>query len=877
MRLSPRHLTDLKKSGLSEETIDKAGIFSVPPADINLELGYNIPGLSSMYGLFYFKGFSRFKVFYENGNAEGKPKYLQRKGSGNRLYLPATLDREILKDTSKILSITEGEKKTLKAIQEGIPCIGLTGLWSWSDGTPEKNLLKDFDAIEWKGRNVNLVPDNDFRLPERAGDLERAVKMLAYRLIDRGANVSIVILPAGKVEPKGFDDYLCQHTVEDFMGLPLNPVITIDQQIKEATPENVNAVVREIDLVCRSISEKSAYLSILAKKLHIPRRDLKLDAHSAKRDRYAEVKAEAKVKLENGKHILSWDTGGISDLAGQLGPLLEATNRYYIRAGAVCEVNIKDNIPNIIMLRPAEMCSRFESFVTPIDEKGKVIRSTEQEAKLILCSEPLQKALPELHLVSPCAVLLEKNGNLFTITGYDRSSGIWASGKQPQAMSVETARDILNEILSDYKFVSPGDKARALAAIITPAIVFGKMISGRTPMATTEADDSQSGKGYFNKLVAAIYGQKVTTISQRKGGVGSMEEAISRALLSGAGFIALDNLRGKIDLPSLESLLTEDSYLCRVPYQGDLPIDPRRTNFMATSNRAEFTRDLSNRASIIRILKQPADYKFKSFPEGDLLDHVRGNQSSYLGAVFTIVKDWHAAGKLKNQEARHDFREWAATLDWICQNLLGTGPLMEGHQAAKERTANPALTWLRDVALLIINGGRAGKWLRAHEILDMLFDSEIEVPGLQPGESTEDEATRKRVLQAIGRKLGQVFKEDVLEVDNLKCARSVVWDDAWRKDVKTYSFEICAYGDDFCAYSAPNAAPKETLAAPNAPNTFQHFELNKKKREGEDINKYIYAEKVSEPLGAIGAHRRIGADSTQPESEQNNNLYEGTI
>ncbi|MEI6127534.1 MAG: DUF3854 domain-containing protein, partial [Pseudomonadota bacterium] len=392
MSLSPLHLADLKKSGLLDETIQRAGFYSVPLADIEKELGFQFFG-NSLMAIPYGQDFCRYKAYYLKDNDKKKPKYLQKEKSGNKLYIPETLDREILKDSSKLLSMTEGEKKTLKAIQDGIPCIGLTGLWSWSDGTPDKNLLKDFDSIEWKGRNVNLVPDNDFRLPERAGDLERAVKMLAYRLIERGAIVSIVILPPGKVEPKGFDDYLCQHTVEDFMGLQLNPVITIDQQIKEATPQNVIAVVREIDLVCRSISEKSAYISILAKKLHIPRRDLKSDAHSAKRERYAEVK----VKLESGKpYIISWTAGGISDLANQLGPLLDATNRYYVRAGGVCEVKVKDNIPNIIMLRPADMCSRFESVVTPIDEKGKVIRSTEQEARLILCSEPFQKALPEL-------------------------------------------------------------------------------------------------------------------------------------------------------------------------------------------------------------------------------------------------------------------------------------------------------------------------------------------------------------------------------------------------------------------------------------------------------------------------------------------------
>jgi hypothetical protein len=51
----------------------------------------------------------------------GKPaKYLSPKGSSNRLYIPPGVE-VVLKDTSKPLYLTEGEKKALKAWQEGLP------------------------------------------------------------------------------------------------------------------------------------------------------------------------------------------------------------------------------------------------------------------------------------------------------------------------------------------------------------------------------------------------------------------------------------------------------------------------------------------------------------------------------------------------------------------------------------------------------------------------------------------------------------------------------------------------------------------------------------------------------------------------------------
>jgi hypothetical protein len=96
-------------------------------------------------------------------------------------------------------------------------------------------------------------------------------------------------------------------------------------------------------------------------------------------------------------------------------------------------------------------------------------------------------------------------------------------------MHLEDAVALLSNVLADFHFATEADRARALAAIITPAMVFGNLLGGRAPVDLGEADASQSGKGYRAKLTAAIYGSVVKTITQRKGGVGSMEESFATA------------------------------------------------------------------------------------------------------------------------------------------------------------------------------------------------------------------------------------------------------------------------------------------------------------------------------------------------------------
>ena len=80
-----------------------------------------------------------------------------------------------------------------------------------------------------------------------------------------------------------------------------------------------------------------------------------------------------------------------------------------------------------------------------------------------------------------------------------------------------------------------------------------------------------------------------------------------------------------------------------------MAIDPRRVCVMFTSNKADLTKDLANRCSCVRIMKQPEEYVYRTFSEGDLLARVRAQQPRYLGAVFAVVKAWYAAGKPRTE------------------------------------------------------------------------------------------------------------------------------------------------------------------------------------------------------------------------------------
>ncbi len=65
--LHPDHLADLRKSGLTDESIQAAGVYTVPPDEVGKTLGGLANGVVSALAFPYpgYDGFERYKVWRE--------------------------------------------------------------------------------------------------------------------------------------------------------------------------------------------------------------------------------------------------------------------------------------------------------------------------------------------------------------------------------------------------------------------------------------------------------------------------------------------------------------------------------------------------------------------------------------------------------------------------------------------------------------------------------------------------------------------------------------------------------------------------------------------------------------------------------------------
>ncbi len=222
--LDERHIADLRKSGLNDQTILAAGLRSDRDQSITEILGWRPKAHSWDAGLvFPFRnadgadsGYARVKLDHPRPASDGKPiKYESPRKLQNRAYFAPQFAEMFAQ--SQVVLVTEGEKKTLAAWQASFCCIGLVGVWGFQNKRLRddrgrafglRQLISDLAGLAWREKTVVIVFDSDV-----AGrpDLQLAEYRLAELLIAKGATVRVVRLPQVGKGKTGLDDFLVHH------------------------------------------------------------------------------------------------------------------------------------------------------------------------------------------------------------------------------------------------------------------------------------------------------------------------------------------------------------------------------------------------------------------------------------------------------------------------------------------------------------------------------------------------------------------------------------------------------------------------------------------------------------------------------------------
>jgi hypothetical protein len=626
--LLPQHLTDLKRSGLSDTTIAACEFRSLTdPAEIARVLNWQKPAvrLGPCLGIPFFNadgshmGYVRAKPDVPP-TFGGKPaKYLSPKAANVRVYFPPRT-REKLSDVAVPLVLTEGEKKCAKADQEGFACVGLVGVDCWSaprgkglDGKKvgRRVLHPDLAAISWVGREVTIVFDSD---AAGKSQVRRAEKQLADALHRVGAKPKVIRLPAGPGGVKcGLDDYLLANGPDALRALIAEsaPPPGRDFGGGDGGPAGGDKWVR-IEVTPRQYKTNDAVLHELPRMPDLYQRGDMLV-------RVAQRAGETKM------------TVGKTEVTRPPGPVVQVYD--------ACSLG-------------GDLTRFIDFFKVKATDEGTadVPAHPPVWAMNYVLKRKHWPGVPGLAAVVTYPVILP-DGRVITAAGYDRESGVYLDGDfaglpipdRPTRADAGRAAAELADLVGEFEWEQPAHTAAWVMATVTP--LARHAYAGPTPLFLYEANTPGAGKTLLTDVTAEIVtGRPFSKCSYPTGDPREVDKLMTSFAVAGDSIIQFDNVAGRFGDPYLDKVLTGTEYEGRVLGESRTWRGSFAPVIYATGNNCELASDLSRRVVPIKLFTEEEFPDTRGGYKYVLPAHARENRSRYLSAALTILKAYIAAG-----------------------------------------------------------------------------------------------------------------------------------------------------------------------------------------------------------------------------------------
>lgn len=256
--------------------------------------------------------------------------------------------------------------------------------------------------------------------------------------------------------------------------------------------------------------------------------------------------------------------------------------------------------------------------------------------------------LPPLAGVVRQPYFRETDGNLITHAGYDATShrfGVFDPRQfvipEPTLEAAQTALTMLEDLLTEFHFVSATDKAAALSAIITAVV---RPTLDYAPAYHVRAPVFGSGKTYLCELIGAFAGPGGNAKVSYPTTSEEATKVILSLLLTSPAVIEFDDMDTDWTPHGvIKRVLTADKITDRILGVSKTATVSTRTLFLGSGNNVGPVRDLLRRVLTIHVdprCATPATLTYTGSP----VDKVRKQRGVYVAAVLTIILAWRKAG-----------------------------------------------------------------------------------------------------------------------------------------------------------------------------------------------------------------------------------------
>ena len=338
--------------------------------------------------------------------------------------------------------------------------------------------------------------------------------------------------------------------------------------------------------------------------------------------------------------IVAGDLHRVVDAAEKV---LAARGRHYQAGGLIVSVSTDpiSGDPSIVPLSSPALTREMSAAATweKFDGRAKDWVRCDPPTRhiAILADAKTFHHLPPLAGVARQPYFREGDGELVTQTGYDEASqrfGVFDARHfpipEPTPGAARAALGLLEELLSEFHFVSVTDRAAALSAMFTavvrPTLKYAPAFHARAPVIG-------SGKSYLCDLIGAFAGPASNSKVSYPTTSEEATKVILSLLLTGPAVIEFDDMDTDwIPHGVIKRMLTADEITDRILGVSKTATVSTRTLFLGSGNNVGPVRDLRRRVITIHIDPRTATPAMTNY-QGKPVEKVRKERGRYVHSI----------------------------------------------------------------------------------------------------------------------------------------------------------------------------------------------------------------------------------------------------
>jgi hypothetical protein len=233
---------------------------------------------------------------------------------------------------------------------------------------------------------------------------------------------------------------------------------------------------------------------------------------------------------------------------------------------------------------------------------------------------------------------------------------------RPTDDEIRRARDLIDDLLGEFPFTSPSERAHAVAFMFLPFA--RELIAGPTPFHLVEKPSTGTGGTLLVEALASPAGDLGGVLSEARNEE-EWRKRITAKLLEGHAIIVLDNL-SRLDSPSLAAAITAPVWSDRRLGTNDIVKTPVRSAWIGSGNNPTLSHELARRTVRIRIdAKQDRPWLRDDFRHKDLRTWMKAHRSELVWAALTLIQAWVAAGRPQGTKVLGMFENWSRVIGGI--------------------------------------------------------------------------------------------------------------------------------------------------------------------------------------------------------------------